>query len=207
MAIRVTHFAFAGVNHMNAYLVWCPGSRRGILVDPGGFDDRITGMVDAHRLEVTGILLTHSHWDHADGLADACKALGAPVLASPAALKRAGRDAARSRAVGEGDEIDIGGHPGTVYEVPGHIDDQIVVHVEGHLLAGDTLFAAALGGTSGAEAFHLQAGIVRKLLFHLPPDTVVHSGHGPATEVGLERIFNPFLKGIEPRWKSAPGGW
>lgn len=74
-------------------------------------------------------------------------------------------------------------------------------------MAGDTLFAAALGGTPDPERFHQQAGRLRRLLFRLPPDVVVHPGHGPVTEVGLERLFNPFLKGTEPHWKTALGGW
>ncbi len=209
MGIRVTHFPFADANHMNAWVAWCPNSREGILVDPGAWDDRLTewaGMVD---LKITGILLTHSHWDHTGGLAESVEKLDAPVMASAAALDvaRGGMKTMKEQALAEGDRIDIGGHDGVVHEVPGHVDDQIVVHVDGHLLAGDTLFAAALGGTSSEEAFHVQIGRLRRLLYHLPPATVVHPGHGPATEVGLELLFNPFLKGTEPKWKTARGGW
>ncbi len=207
MGIRVTHLPFSEVNHMNAYLVWCPASRQGILVDPGGFDDRIGEVVDSEQLELTGMVVTHSHWDHIGGLEKALEAFDAPVIASEGTLAgKAGR-AKETQVVRDGDTIEIGGHTGRVYEVPGHIDDQIALYVDGHLLGGDTLFAAALGGTPDEQAFHTQAGLLRRILFHLPADTVVHSGHGPVTEVGLERIFNPFLKGIEPTWKTALGGW
>ena len=207
MGIRVTHFPFAEANHMNAYLVWCPASREGILVDPGSFDERIGAVVTAEQLKVTGIVVTHSHWDHIDGIEKALEVFDVPVIASHGTLEgKAGR-AKETRAVQDGDTIDVGGHQGRVYEVPGHIDDQIVLYVDGHLLGGDTLFAAALGGTPDEHAFHTQAGRLRRILHHLPADTVVHGGHGPVTEVGLERIFNPFLKGIEPKWKTALGGW
>ena len=209
MAIRVTHFPFAEANHMNAYLAWCPGSRRGLLVDPGDWDDRIEQFVEGEGLAVEGILLTHSHWDHTGGLARAIEHLGGTLMASEQALFRVREHIGSSatRPLHEGDIIDMGGHQAHVYEVPGHIDDQIIVHVDGHVLAGDTLFAAALGGTADETAFHLQAGKLQKILYHLPPDTVVHPGHGPVTEVGLEMIFNPFLKGVEARWKGALGGW
>jgi len=134
---------FAALTGMNAWVVWCPRSREALVVDPGGWDDRVR----------------------------------------------------------------VGGHEGTVHELTGHTDDQLVLYLEGHLMAGDTLFAAALGGTPDPGRFHQQAAKLRRLLFRLPPDVVVHPGHGPVTEVGLERLFNPFLKGTEPLWKTALGGW
>jgi hydroxyacylglutathione hydrolase len=32
----------------------------------------------------------------------------------------------------------------------------------------------------------------------LPDSTVVHSGHGPDTTIGVERLTNPFLTGAFP---------
>jgi glyoxylase-like metal-dependent hydrolase (beta-lactamase superfamily II) len=34
---------------------------------------------------------------------------------------------------------------------------------------------------------------IREVLFAFPDDTVVWSGHGPATTIGRERKTNPFL--------------
>ena len=34
---------------------------------------------------------------------------------------------------------------------------------------------------------------IRTVLFRFPDDTPVHSGHGPATTIGVERRSNPFL--------------
>ena len=60
--------------------------------------------------------------------------------------------------------------------------------------------ARALGVSPGACNLHVQrlehAGLIRRIrenLLTLPDDTVVYSGHGPATRVGNERKFNPFL--------------
>jgi glyoxylase-like metal-dependent hydrolase (beta-lactamase superfamily II) len=64
------------------------------------------------------------------------------------------------------------------------------------LIAGDTLFAGSIGRTDlwGGSFEDIIASIRGKLLA-LPDDTVVYPGHGPATTIGDEREFNPFLKG------------
>jgi hydroxyacylglutathione hydrolase len=35
---------------------------------------------------------------------------------------------------------------------------------------------------------------LRNKLMHLPDETLVHPGHGPATTIGHERQLNPFLQ-------------
>lgn len=209
MPIRVTHIPFPEVNQMNAWVAWCPRSREALVVDPGGWDERIPDLLEREELSPVGIFLTHGHWDHTGGVGPALERLDVPVLASAPTLTALSDQVPQGagRPLADGDRVRVGGHEGLVHEVTGHTEDQLVLYLEGHLLAGDTIFAAALGGTADVERFHRQAGRVRRLLFRLPADVVVHPGHGPVTEVGLERLFNPFLKGTEPNWKTALGGW
>jgi hydroxyacylglutathione hydrolase len=207
MSLRVHHIPFPEVNEMNAWLAWCPRTRACLLVDPGGWDGRIPELVAREGLTPVGILLTHSHHDHVGGAAAARRELGAPLIASAGTIARLAGEvpAEDGRIVGEGDRVVVGGYGGSIHALPGHTDDQIALYLEGHLFAGDTLFAAALGGTPDPAHFHLQAAGLRRLLRELPADTVVHPGHGPMTEVGLERLFNPFLKGTDPRESSDEG--
>jgi len=68
---------------------------------------------------------------------------------------------------------------------------------EHHILFdGDVLFQGSIGRTDlpGADFDLLMAGINTKLLT-LPDETIVLSGHGPATTIGDERRTNPFLIG------------
>jgi glyoxylase-like metal-dependent hydrolase (beta-lactamase superfamily II) len=62
------------------------------------------------------------------------------------------------------------------------------------LFVGDTLFAGSIGRTDlpGGDGPTLLRSI-REVLFAFPDDTVVWSGHGPATTIGHERRTNPFL--------------
>ena len=63
------------------------------------------------------------------------------------------------------------------------------------VLGGDVLFRGSIGRTDfpGGSFAELKSGIER-VLWPLPPDTVVYPGHGPATTIGKERRSNPFLQ-------------
>lgn len=81
--------------------------------------------------------------------------------------------------------------------VPGHSPGHLVFHIPQAqlVLAGDTLFAGGIGRTDlwGGNHHDLVTHI-HNVLFRLPPNTVVYSGHGPSTTIGEEIRTNPFLK-------------
>ena len=84
-----------------------------------------------------------------------------------------------------------------VFEIPGHSPGHVVFVHRGNpaiVLGGDVLFQGSVGRTDfpGGSAKRLFDGIRRKL-FTLPDDTVVYSGHGPATTIGHEKRTNPFV--------------
>ncbi len=63
------------------------------------------------------------------------------------------------------------------------------------LFSGDTLFAGSIGRTDlwGGSLEQIMDSLRSKLM-HLPDDTIVYPGHGPATTIGNERQVNPFLQ-------------
>jgi glyoxylase-like metal-dependent hydrolase (beta-lactamase superfamily II) len=65
------------------------------------------------------------------------------------------------------------------------------------VLSGDALFSGSVGRTDlpGGDSTTLLASIHSELL-SLPDSTVVHSGHGAETTIGIERMTNPFLTGV-----------
>jgi glyoxylase-like metal-dependent hydrolase (beta-lactamase superfamily II) len=62
------------------------------------------------------------------------------------------------------------------------------------VFGGDVLFRESIGRADfpGSDGPLLLRGI-RTKLFGLPDDTVVYPGHGPVTNVGHEKRFNPFV--------------
>ena len=73
------------------------------------------------------------------------------------------------------------------------------------LFSGDLLFAGSIGRTDlpGGDYPTILDSLARVCL-PLPDETVVLSGHGPATTIGAERASNPFLAPLAER--SARGG-
>ncbi|MFQ5892795.1 MAG: MBL fold metallo-hydrolase, partial [Nitrospinota bacterium] len=67
------------------------------------------------------------------------------------------------------------------------------------VFSGDVLFAGSIGRTDlpGGSLATLM-GSIDQVLLALPPETVVHPGHGPATTIGQEKASNPFLTGGTP---------
>ena len=68
----------------NCSILWCDKTKKAAVVDPGGDIDRILAAVAKLGVTVERILITHGHIDHAGGTAKLARALGVPVIATPA---------------------------------------------------------------------------------------------------------------------------
>jgi glyoxylase-like metal-dependent hydrolase (beta-lactamase superfamily II) len=65
------------------------------------------------------------------------------------------------------------------------------------MIAGDVLFNGSIGRTDFPRGSmdDLKKSI-REQIYTLPPETVVHCGHGPTTTVGHEAVMNPFVRAV-----------
>jgi glyoxylase-like metal-dependent hydrolase (beta-lactamase superfamily II) len=82
-----------------------------------------------------------------------------------------------------------------VLHVPGHSAGSLVFYCAeaSFAIVGDVLFKGSIGRTDLVDGNLdlLLSGIVKKL-YTLPDDTDIYPGHGPATDIGYEKIHNPF---------------
>ena len=197
----------------NSYLLWMDGRDDAVVVDPGFEPDLILAFLAERGLKLVAILNTHGHVDHiagnaemkrafpeapilvgtndasflTDAVVNMSAAFGMPVVSPPA-----------DRLLNEGDRIDFAGVVMDVFDVPGHSPGHIVYVIRETkpttVIGGDVLFRGSVGRTDfpGGSFEQLKSDIER-VLWPLPPATVVYPGHGPVTTVGHEKATNPYL--------------
>jgi glyoxylase-like metal-dependent hydrolase (beta-lactamase superfamily II) len=197
----------------NTYIVSRPGEAGCLVIDPGFDPQQIFDVLAEHDLTPVAILCTHGHSDHIAGNAalkerwpaipliighgDASK-LTDPVgnLSAGYGFKLVSPPA--DQTVKEGEELTLAGITLKVRETPGHSAGHVVFIVEDHeptlVLGGDVLFAGGIGRTDFADgSFPDLKRSIQEKLFALPDDTIVLSGHGPATTIGREKESNPYV--------------
>ncbi|MCL4720674.1 MAG: MBL fold metallo-hydrolase [Gammaproteobacteria bacterium] len=195
----------------NCSVIWSSETGEGAVIDPGGDLDEILAAVDGQQVQLTKILLTHGHLDHAGGTAELAARLQLPVE-GPQADDRFWIDQldAQARMFGmepvkgfspdhwlrQGDTVSVGPETLEVYHCPGHTPGHVVFYARPDRLAfvGDVLFAGSIGRTDFPRGDH--ATLVRSIrdrLWPLGADVTFVPGHGPTSTFGHERATNPFV--------------
>jgi len=96
---------------------------------------------------------------------------------------------APDRALADSDVFEVGGVRLQTLHTPGHAPGACCFYAEdlGAVFTGDTLFHGGPGATGRSFSdFGTIIDSIRARLLTLPPDTVVHTGHGDDTTVGAE---------------------
>ncbi len=199
-----------GVFQSNCYLVGPSSDGLVFVVDPGSDGGAIAAALRDAGGELAAILLTHAHLDHIGAVAELRASFDVPVYLHPADLplyERAGEQAAafglsvdapppHDRDLDHGDQLSFGDLTLEVRHAPGHSPGGVVLVGDRDAFVGDCVFAGSIGRTDlpGGDTRTLLESI-RAQILTLPPDTVLHPGHGPQTTVGFEAASNPFLTG------------
>jgi glyoxylase-like metal-dependent hydrolase (beta-lactamase superfamily II) len=171
--------------------VWLFGDDDEVVVIDAAHDAQaILAAVGDRRL--AAVISTHGHNDHVSAAPQVGKAADAPVLLHPGdqVLWQMVYPDDRPDGVLAGEQlIDIAGTTLRVLHTPGHSPGSVCLYAAelGTLFSGDTLFQGGPGATgrSYSDPETIVASIRRSLLA-LPPETVVHTGHGDDTTIGAE---------------------
>ena len=187
---------------VNCYLVWDAKTKKTLVIDPGESVPSILAKANQLGLQVVGIVLTHSHYDHLGGAIELQGKTDVPIFRHPRGAEldntRIGKTlkSSKIRPLVDGATIPFGDQKLTITHTPGHAPGAVCLyHESGVLFSGDLLFKGSVGRTDlpGSQPAKLRESLSNRLA-HLPDATRVLPGHGPETTLGHERKNNPHLR-------------
>ena len=199
MSARVDHGITSGTFSLDGQTfevdnnIWVIGDdTECIVVDAPHSVEDILAIVGDRR--VKAIVCTHAHDDHVRVAPALRVATMAPILLHPAdkpVWELTHTDELWDVDLSDGLELTVAGTTLKVLHTPGHAPGAVCLYAEelGCVFTGDTLFHGGPGATgrSFSDADEIVESI-RAKLFALPDETVVHTGHGDDTTIGIERI-------------------
>jgi len=181
------------------YFVGDRNTREVAVVDPAWDVDRIVAVAQENDLTISKILITHSHFDHINGVEDLLNRTKARVYIHKAEaefMRAVWPDLVR---VESGDTTTLGDVEITFIHTPGHTPGSQCFLVQNTLVSGDTLFIGACGRCDlpGSSPEDMYASLTQKLM-QLDERTLVFPGHNyaqkPYSTIGDEKRSNPYLQ-------------
>jgi glyoxylase-like metal-dependent hydrolase (beta-lactamase superfamily II) len=196
----------------NTYIVY-DDTKECIIIDPGCYESgekaELKKFIEDNNLIVTSLINTHCHIDHVLGnkyiinefnIGLTIHKLDIDTLKSndvvaPIYGFQAYESSEADIFVDEGERVKFGNSVFDILFVPGHAPGHIALvnEAEKICIAGDVLFQQSIGRTDlpGGDFETLMESIKNKL-FKLADDVTVYCGHGPNTNIGYEKQYNPF---------------
>lgn len=196
MTVRIEHTTTSGTFSLDGGSwevdnnVWLVGDdNECVVIDAPHESPPILDLIAGRRL--ISILCTHAHNDHITAARQLSEQTGAPVRLHPAdeVLWRQSHPDFDFVPLADDERVEVAGSSLQVRHTPGHSPGGVCFYSAdlGAVFSGDTLFQGGPGATGRSFSnFATLLDAIRSELFTLPPDTVVHTGHGASTTVGAE---------------------
>ena len=210
--LQIKSFQFSPIQE-NTYLLYNEFNDC-IVIDPGCYfdeeKDKLAAFIYDNNLNPVMLLNTHCHLDHVFGNKMVAEKYNLTLQIhqnEKAVLAFAPTSGLMYDMpfdnyegdfilLNEGDFIKLGTDELKILFTPGHSPGSLSFYCQKDkfVISGDALFKNSIGRTDLPGGNHEQLiKSIKQNLLTLPNDTVVYSGHGPATTVGEEKVGNPYL--------------
>lgn len=211
--ISIQQFAFNPYRE-NTYILF-DETKECVIIDPGMYEsseqNEFVKFIKDNELKPVLLLNTHCHIDHVLGNKSVFDNWGLKpqfhegelyVLHSiPAYAPQMGFNYQLSPEpevfLSETGTVEFGNSRLELIFAPGHSPAHLCFYAaaDNFLIGGDVLFYCSIGRTDLPGGNHAQLiDSIKNNLFILPDDCKVYPGHGQPTNIGFEKIHNPFLQ-------------
>jgi glyoxylase-like metal-dependent hydrolase (beta-lactamase superfamily II) len=181
------------------YLIGCAETKDCAVVDAAFEVDRIIKIAEKDGMRITKALLTHTHFDHMDGIEELTKQIALEkIFVHKNEAKALRKFKEKVIEIEDNAVITIGKVSIKALHTPGHLPGCVCFLGNNFVITGDTLFVGAIGRCDFPESDHKAMYRSLQKLKELPDDTVVYPGHdyGSAmtSTIGQEKVNNPYMR-------------
>ena len=179
------------------YLIGSLETRQAVVVDPGWDVKKILDTAAQDEMKITTVLVTHTHFDHINGVEEIVKATDARVLVHKKEAESLPIEKSSVIPIEGGYEFEAGSIKLSLLHTPGHTPGSVCLQVADRLMTGDTLFIGGCGRCDlpGGDPELMHKSLTR--LRQMDDRIVLYPGHNyapePSSELGKEKTCNPFL--------------
>lgn len=141
-----------------------------IVIDPG-VSEGVLNFINRYQLSLLGILVTHKHLDHINGIIDIIEECNPPIFCSKEVYLNKGK----IFKVRDGDVIRLMNLNFNVIALPGHTLHHIGFYSYPMLFCGDVVFSAGCGKVFEGTYNMMYNSLVK--IKNLPIDTMIFPAH------------------------------
>lgn len=175
----------------NGYIIFQKNGGNCFVIDPGYNADKFVKQIKEEKLKLTGILLTHHHYDHTGAVERLRELKECPVYMHWGDL-----DMYKSKVdvtMEHGMTLDLDGEEIIVLHTPGHTEGSVCFYSAKSRLAftGDTVFNTDLGRTDLKDGSdYKMENSIKEIINKWENDITIYPGHGDSCNMKFIRRYN-----------------
>ncbi|MFA5168094.1 MAG: MBL fold metallo-hydrolase [Candidatus Omnitrophota bacterium] len=180
------------------YLLGDKRKKECAIIDPAWDVDAVLKEAEKDGMKVVAGILTHTHFDHCNGVKELVQKTGVKVYVHENEAKYLKEIQSHLVETKEGSKLKIGDVEMTFLHTPGHTEGGQCLLTGDKIITGDTLFVGACGRCDlpGGDEKKMKQSLKR--LADLDGSLQVFSGHAygdkDSSTIENERRTNPFMK-------------
>ena len=180
------------------YLIGDKDTKECAMVDPAWDVDAVLKEAEKDGMKVVAGILTHTHFDHCNGVEALVKKTGCRVYVHENEAKYLKEIKEKLIETKEGSKLKIGDVEMTFLHTPGHTEGAQCILVGDKLVTGDTLFVGACGRCDLPGGNEKKMAESLKRLAGLEESLKVYPGHAygdaDSSTIAHEKRTNPYMQ-------------